>query len=78
MARAVTMKVEIRRKVRTGMRVRTGTRVRMGTRMRQTKTRITRMMRMGMRTRMLFMNLKYQVFLIGTCLAKTMSMKLQL
>ena len=35
-------------------------------------------MRMRMRMRILFMNLKYQVSLIGTCLAKTLSMKLQL
>ena len=65
MARAVTMKAEMRRKVKTGTRMRKTKMMMMGTR---TRTR----------TRMLFMNLKYHVFLIGTRLAKIMSVKLQL
>ena len=40
------------------------------------RTRKTRMRRM--RTSFLFMTLKYQVFLIGTYLAKTSSVRLQL
>ena len=45
-------------------------------RMRKTRMRKTRMRKT--RTRILFMTLKYQVFLIGTYLAKTSSVKLQL
>ncbi|KAF8806481.1 hypothetical protein BYT27DRAFT_7257201 [Phlegmacium glaucopus] len=44
-------------------------------RMRKTRTRKTRT---RTRTSLLSMTLKYRVFLLGTCLAKTSSMKLQL
>ena len=63
MAKVATMMAEMRRKMGTRMR-------RMRTRKMETGTR--------MRTSLLFMTLKYQVFLIGTHLAKTSSVKLQL
>ena len=51
----------------------------MGMRKRRRKRRRKRKQkRKRIKHRILFMNLKYQVFLIGTCLVKTLSVKLQL
>ena len=47
-------------------------------RMRMRMRRMTMTWTCGTRMSLFFMTLKYQVFLIGTCLAKTSSVKLQL
>jgi hypothetical protein len=60
----MTATMMVRMKIRTGM----GTEMRMRMRMRKTR----------MRTSLHFMTPKYQVLLIGTCLVKILSVKLQL
>ena len=82
MANAAAMMVKMKRKTRMGTRMRK-MRMRMRKmrmRTRKMRTRKTRETRETRETRMsiLSMTLKYWVFLIGTYLAKTSSVKLQL